>query len=87
MDRKVKDMKGKNLEVKNLEVKNLEIKAWRSEEGERRWLSMLIGAMEQASRGEGRTKPCDPPVLARLKLQLARRGSSTPGADTSVLRD
>jgi hypothetical protein len=53
------------------------------DEGEQDWLSMLIGAMEQASRAECRARPCDPPVLARLRAQLARPVSSLRPNDSS----
>ena len=44
----------------------------RSEDGDRRWLSMLIDAMEEVSRPERRAVPCDPFVLAAVRAQLAR---------------
>jgi len=46
-------------------------KAWKSGNGERLWLSMLVDAMEQVSRPELRAKPCDEPTLAGLRAQLA----------------
>jgi hypothetical protein len=44
---------------------------WRSGDGERRWLSMLIDAMERvsrenASRRQLRARPCDPKLLSAL---------------------
>jgi hypothetical protein len=56
---------------------------WRSGDGERRWLSMLIDAMERvsrekASRREVRATPCDPELLSALSQQLARPASPYP---------
>ncbi|MBR1122391.1 transcriptional regulator [Bradyrhizobium lablabi] len=47
------------------------IQAWNAGSGERLWLSMLIDAMEQASRPELRSSPCDGVALARFRAQLA----------------
>jgi hypothetical protein len=49
---------------------------WRSEGGDRRWLSMLVDAMEEVSRPEVRAVPCDPFVLAALRAQLGRPPSA-----------
>jgi len=49
---------------------------WRSERGDRRWLSMLIDTMEEVSRPECRAMPCDPFVLAAVRAQLARPASA-----------
>jgi len=84
MDHKVKDH-----DVKDHDVKAWPEKAWPengrpSEAGEQDWLSMLIRAMEQVSRAECRAEPCDAPMLARLRLQLARPVAlSTQSADAS----
>jgi hypothetical protein len=43
---------------------------WRTGNGDRLWLSMLIDAMEEASRPELRAKPCDRVVLAGFRAQL-----------------
>jgi len=48
-----------------------QISSWRIAEGERLWLSMLIGAMEQASRQDRSEFACERPELARLHSQLA----------------
>jgi hypothetical protein len=45
---------------------------WRSADGEKLWLLMLIDAMEQVSRPEFRTARCDQSVLAQVSAQLAR---------------
>jgi hypothetical protein len=36
------------------------------------WLSMLVDAMEKASRPELRSVPCDGLVLAAVRAQLSR---------------
>jgi hypothetical protein len=48
-----------------------QIRTWQTAEGERLWLSLLVGAMEEASQHD--CGPCDGelPELARLRLQLA----------------
>jgi hypothetical protein len=62
--------------------------AWRSGRGEKVWLSMLVEAMEDASRPELRRLPCDQPVLAELRAQLARPASFYPyGASHFSLRN
>jgi hypothetical protein len=53
---------------------------WRSGHSEKSWLSMLVGAMEEASRPEIRKMPCDPKVLIALRAQLARPASPYPYA-------
>jgi hypothetical protein len=49
-----------------------QLQSWRSADGERLWLSMLIDAMEEVSRPEWRDLPCDPSILIALRAQLAR---------------
>jgi hypothetical protein len=53
-----------------------QLQSWRSENGESRWLSMLIDAMEDVSRPHVRSVPCDPAILIALRAQLARPASS-----------
>jgi hypothetical protein len=53
-------------------------RGWRSGDGERRWLSMLIDAMENVSRPEVRAAPCDPRVFSALRVQLAHPASPYP---------
>ncbi len=61
---------------------------FRSEAGGRLWLSMLVGAMEEASRAEIRSLPCDPSSLISLRAQLARPASPYPyGASHFSLRN
>jgi hypothetical protein len=52
-----------------------QIRTWRSESRQRLWLSMLIDTMEEISRPELRSVPCDGRVLAALRVQLARPAS------------
>jgi hypothetical protein len=52
-----------------------QLQSWRSADGERLWLSMLIDAMEEVSRPELRGVPCDPSILIALRAQLARPAS------------
>jgi hypothetical protein len=53
-----------------------QFQTWRSGDGEKLWLSMLIDAMEEVSRPEFRSAPCDPAVLVALRAQLARPASA-----------
>jgi hypothetical protein len=59
-----------------------QVESWRSGNDSRVWLSMLVRAMEQASRPEVRSLPCDPAILAGLYAQLSLpaspRGYGTP---------
>jgi len=52
-----------------------QLQTWQSKGGDRRWLSMLVDAMEEVSRPEVRAYPCDPFVLAAVRAQLARPAS------------
>jgi hypothetical protein len=49
-----------------------QLQPWRPANGEKLWLLMLIDAMEEVSRPEVRSVPCDPLVLAAVSAQLAR---------------
>jgi hypothetical protein len=61
---------------------------WRSDDGERLWLSTLVDAMQTISRRDVRAAPCDRRVLVALRAQLARPVSPYPtGARRSSLRD
>lgn len=53
-----------------------QLQPWRSQSGEKLWLSTLVGTMEKMSRPEVRSVPCDPFVLARLRAQLALPASA-----------
>jgi len=45
---------------------------WQAGGGDRRWLALLIDAMEQAARPEIRSQPVDGEILKALRAQLAR---------------
>jgi hypothetical protein len=65
-----------------------QLQMWRSANGQRKWLSMLIDAMEEVSRPEVRAVPCDRLVLAAFRAQLARPASaSLPYASPYSLRN
>jgi hypothetical protein len=49
---------------------------WRSADGPRLWLSMLVDTMEEISRSERRGLPLSPSVLIAVEAQLARPASS-----------
>jgi hypothetical protein len=55
-----------------------ELQCWRSGDGEALWLSLLIDTMEEVSRPETRSSPCDPSVLLALSAKLARPTSPHP---------
>jgi hypothetical protein len=55
-----------------------QLQPWRSADGQKLWLSMLIDAMEEASRPEFRSVRCDQSVLAAVRAQLARPASPYP---------
>ena len=49
---------------------------WRSEDERQLWLSMLLDAMEEASRPETRARRLDRAILDPLRVQLAVRPST-----------
>jgi hypothetical protein len=49
-----------------------QLQTWRSGDGQKLWLSMLVDAMEEAARPELRNVPCDREILAAVSAQLAR---------------
>ena len=57
-----------------------QLQSWRSGDGERLWLSMLVDTMEKISREKTarpdvRTAPCDASLLTTVRLQLGRSQS------------
>jgi len=69
-----------------------QIRTWRTAEGERLWLSMLIGAMEktseQATQNDCGARVCEHAELARLRSQLACPASPYPfGGSAHSLRN
>jgi len=65
-----------------------QIQEWRSANGQRLWLSMLIDTMEAISRPERRAVPCDDQLLATVRAQLARPAlARAPYASAYSLRN
>jgi hypothetical protein len=48
------------------------LEQWHGGDGERLWLSLLVAAMEEASRPEIRSKPCESAILHACHEQLAQ---------------
>jgi len=48
------------------------LETWQHGSGDRRWLALLVAAMEQASQPEIRAVPCEIETLQALRAQLAR---------------
>ena len=46
-------------QVQPQQVQSQQVQPWRSADGERLWLSMLVDTMEQVSRPEIRSGPCE----------------------------
>jgi hypothetical protein len=59
-------------QIRTSQFQTSQFQTWRSGDGEKLWLSMLIDAMKEVSRPEFRSAPCDRTVLAALRAQLAR---------------
>jgi hypothetical protein len=57
------------------QLQTSQFQIWRSGNGEKVWLLMLIDTMEKVSRPEFRSIPCDPSILVALRAQLARPAS------------
>jgi hypothetical protein len=49
-----------------------QLQSWRSGDGEKLWLSMLIDTMEEIARPEIRELPCASSILLALRAQLER---------------
>lgn len=45
---------------------------WQARSSDRRWLALLVDAMEEAARPEIRSQPVEGEVLAALRAQLVR---------------
>lgn len=48
------------------------LQSWRSQDGQRLWLSLLVATMEDICRPEIRGMPLNPSLLSALEAQLAR---------------
>ena len=57
---------------------------WQDGSGDRRWLALLIDAMEEAARPEVRSQPVDGAILAALRAQLARPAARYVYAPSAV---
>jgi len=49
-----------------------QLQSWRSGDGEKLWLSMLIDTMEEVARPEIRELPCASSIQLALRAQLER---------------
>ena len=63
-------------QVQPQQVQPQQVQLWRSGDGEKLWLSMLIDTMEEVSSPEFRSLPCEPSILLALGEQLARPASA-----------
>jgi hypothetical protein len=52
-----------------------QLQSWRSGDGEKLWLSMLVETMEKIACPDFRGLPCSPSVLRAVEAQLARPAS------------
>jgi hypothetical protein len=57
---------------------------WQNGGGDRRWLSLLIDAMEEAARPEIRSQPVESAILAALRAQLAQPVARHPRMPSMV---
>ena len=57
---------------------------WQSGSSDRRWLALLVHAMEEAARPEIRSQPVEGEVLAALRAQLARPAARYAYAPSAV---
>jgi hypothetical protein len=62
------------------------LEQWHGGDGERRWLSALVAAMEEASRPEIRTKPCETAILQACRAQLAQPVTAFARVHSTVVR-
>lgn len=46
------------------------LQQWRDGDGERLWLLLLVAALEEASRPEIRSRPCEKAILQACRAQL-----------------
>jgi hypothetical protein len=66
---------GRVCRFRQVQAMGQRLQAWRSGDGERTWLSMLVDTMEYVARPEFRALPCEPSILAALRAQLERPAS------------
>jgi hypothetical protein len=60
------------------------LEQWHGGDGERLWLSLLVAAMEEASRPEIRSKPCESAVLQACRAQLAQPATGYAGVSSTA---
>jgi hypothetical protein len=60
------------------------LEQWRGGDGERLWLSLLVAAMEEASRPEIRSKPCEAAILQACRAQLMQPVTSYVHASSAA---
>jgi len=58
--------------MKQARTMSQRLNTWQDGNNDRRWLSLLVEAMEEAARPEVRSQPVDRAILAPLRAQLAR---------------
>ncbi len=61
----------RRLPVSSWRVSSWRVSSWRNGQDQRRWLSALVDAMEDAAEPDRRAAPCDSRTLADLRSQLA----------------
>jgi|ERR1700730_14443771 hypothetical protein len=67
---------GFRMPIRQGQAMGQQLQSWRSGDGEKLWLSLLIDTMEEVSRPEFRSLPCEPSILIGLRAQLALPASS-----------
>ena len=60
------------------------LEQWHGGDGERLWLSLLVAAMEEASRPEIRSKPCERAILQACRTQLMQPATGYTRAPSTV---
>jgi hypothetical protein len=66
------------------QVMGQRLEQWHGGDGERLWLSLLVAAMEEASRPEIRSKPCESAVLQACRAQLAQPATGYAGVSSTA---
>jgi hypothetical protein len=52
-----------------------QLQSWRSGDGQKLWLSLLVDTMEEVSRSSRHGLPCSPSIIIAVQAQLARPAS------------
>jgi hypothetical protein len=69
------------------QVRPHQVNPWRSGDGERAWLSLLIDTMEYVTLPGVRAAPCDRKILSALRLQLALPAAPYPHRPAGQISD